>query len=165
MSSFFFRLLSIVLYQLFDGVAIISDSLPGFPQHKSTMAGDYCFSKWVTCSVDEKHLKHTFSAVVWTGPGELAPRPRRSRKRPLPGLFITCMDTFHHVHGRFASSVKLCLVPCLLYKKCSQSCPRHTFLLVEQTGSKIRSLFKCRKHWASDLKMRSVVFANSRYVR
>ena len=58
----------------------------GFPQHKSTMAGDYCFSKWVTCSVDEKHLKHTFSAVVWTGPGELAPRPRRSRKRPLPGL-------------------------------------------------------------------------------
>ena len=74
-------------------------------------------------------------------------------------------DTFHHVHGRFASSVKLCLMPCLLYKKCSQSCPRHTFLLVEQTGRKIRSLFKCRKHWASHLKMRSVVFANSRYVR
>ena len=48
------------------------------------------------------------------------------------------------MHGRFASSVTLCLVPCLLYKKCSQSCPRHTFLLVEQTGRKIRSLFKCR---------------------
>ena len=32
MSSFFFSLLSIILYQLFenDGVAIISDSLPGF---------------------------------------------------------------------------------------------------------------------------------------
>ena len=30
---------------------------------------------------------------------------------------------------------------------------------------KTRSLFKCRKHWASHLKMRSVVFDNSRYVR
>ena len=51
---------------------------------------------------------------------------------------------FHHVHGSSASSVKLCLIPCLLNKKCTQSCPGHNFLLVEQTGGKFAPLFKCR---------------------
>ena len=132
----------------------------GFPQHKSTMVGDYCFSKWVTRSVDEKHLKHTFSAVVWTGPGKLAPRPRRSRKRPLPGL---CYFSSRAWKVRFFCKT----LPSAL------STLQEMFPIVSQTHffaggtnwKKIRSLFKCRKHWASDLKMRSVVFDNSRYVR
>jgi len=72
----------------------------------------------------------------------LAPRPRRLRMTGSPGLNLNLHCKFfalpfpHEVLGSSAFSFKLCLMPCLLYKKYFQTCPKHKRLLVEQTGGK-----------------------------
>jgi len=67
----------------------------------------------------------------------------------------------HEVLWKFLPT-NLCLMPCLHERKCSQTCPRHKLLLVEQTGGKFAHLFKSQKQQAT--KMKSVVFDRPRYV-
>ena len=96
MSSFFFRLLSIVLYRLFDGVAIISDSLPGFSPTKIhngerlllfQMSHAQCGRKTF-----EAHFLRRGADGAW-----------RTRTKAPPFKKEAFAWPFHHVHGYFSS--------------------------------------------------------------
>ena len=126
-----------------------------------------CYNKWIYLTM-KPGLNPVFSESPF--PGAKAP-PAKKDRLPWDSTWICIANNSsllllctRRLKVRF-SSFKRCLMPCLYYEKCSQTCPRHKILPVGQIGGKFAQ-FKCQKRQVSLRYHWCVVFDHpSRYVQ